>query len=83
MAGVLYRRDNVWAMPDSYFPGSIGEEDYARALRSFASERFIFGSNYPVNPTDAHLAVIDALGLPDKALDRYLYRNAAELFGIS
>lgn len=82
MAAVLYRRENVWAMPDSYFPGSIGEEEYARAIRTFGSERFLYGSNYPVNPVREHLAQIDALGLPGRILERFLYGNAAELFGI-
>lgn len=82
MMGVLYRRPQVWVMPDIYFPGLPGQQDYLQALRTYAQDRFLYSSCYPVNPQRAHLEQVYALPLSPLALDRYLYGNAAELFGL-
>lgn len=80
--GLVYRRPNVWLLPDSYFPGMPGESEYLSAMRTFARDRFLFSFYYPMNPQHAHLERILALDIEPTILDRYLYRNAAELFQI-
>jgi predicted TIM-barrel fold metal-dependent hydrolase len=80
--GVVYRRPNVWLMPDSYLPGMPGEQDYLSALRTYARERFLFSVYYPMNPQRAHLDRIMALDIEPSALERYLYANAAELLAL-
>lgn len=80
--GLLYRRENVWLMPDMYFPTMPGEDDYRAALASYASERFLFSSAYPLCPVRDQLDRLLRLDLPGNILDRYLYRNAMELFGL-
>ncbi|MFT3821000.1 MAG: amidohydrolase family protein [Rubrivivax sp.] len=82
LMGLVYRRPNVWVMPDSYFPCMPGEQDYLAALKTYARERFLFSFYYPLNPQREHLDRVLSLGLSPSVLERYLYANAVELFGI-
>lgn len=82
IVGVLYRRSNVWLMPDMYFPGGSGEADYMAAMRTYARDRFVFASAYPSCPLRDQLERVCALPLPASAIDCYLYRNAASLYGL-
>ena len=80
--GLVYRRPNVWLMPDSYFPGMPGESEYLGAMRTFGRERFLFSFYYPMNPQREHLERIMSLNIEPEILERYLCGNAADLFGI-
>jgi predicted TIM-barrel fold metal-dependent hydrolase len=80
--GVLYRRPNVWLLPDSYLPGMPGEQDYLGAMKTYARERFLFSFYYPMNPLQEHINRILSLKLDPTVLERYLFGNAAELFEI-
>ena len=81
--GVVFRRPNVWLIPDTYFPAMPGEQDYLTALKTYAKERFLFSVYYPMNPQHERLQQVHALGLPASVLDRYLFGNAAELFDLT
>lgn len=78
--GVIYRRTNVWCMPDSYFPGVTGEADYISAMRTYGADRFLYSSNFPLFSYENHLARVANLGLPDNIMERFLWRNAERLF---
>lgn len=78
--GVIYRRTNVWCMPDSYFPGVTGEADYVSAMRTYGKERFLYSSNYPLFSYEEHMRRVLNLGLPDEVLEGFLWGNAERLF---
>lgn len=78
--GVIYRRTNVFCMPDSYFPGVTGEADYISAMRTYGADRFLYSSNFPLFSYENHLARIADLHLPDDIMEKFLWRNAERLF---
>ena len=80
--GVVYRRTNVWMLGDMYFPGFPGEADYLMAARSYAEDRFLYGTSYPLCPIDGHLKRFCELPLPDATKEKILGLNAARLFGL-
>lgn len=81
--GVVYRRKNVWLLPDMYFPGFPGESDYLIAASSFAQDRFLFGSAYPLCPLDQHLQRFLELPLSDAIKEKIVGKNAARLFSLT
>lgn len=77
---IVYRRPNVWLMPDMYFPAMPGEQSMLMGLRGFAAERILYSTCYPMCEPTTRLAQIAALQLPFPVLRRYLRENAAEVF---
>ncbi|MFI1565433.1 amidohydrolase family protein [Streptomyces sp. NPDC020490] len=78
--GVAFRRPNVWMMPDVYFPGLPGEQDYLLAMKTFLQDRFLFASNYPYCPLDEIVERYHGFGLSDDLLTKVLHDNAERLF---
>lgn len=78
--GVAYRRPNVWLLPDVYFPGLPGEQDYILAMRTFLRDRFVFATGYPFCPVEDILDRYHGFGLPDDVLAGVLGGNARRLF---
>jgi uncharacterized protein len=78
--GVMYRRANVWLLPDIYFPGCPGEQDYLLAARTFAQDRFLFGSAYPWAPLKEHVQRYLELPLSDAVKEKIMGDNARRLF---
>jgi predicted TIM-barrel fold metal-dependent hydrolase len=81
---VVLKHDNVWLGPDPYhaFPGGHVYREWAHTSDPVA-DRLLYGSSlgWPAAP-DA-LARFSALGWRDDVLERVLWRNAADLLGIS
>lgn len=82
--GLLWKRRNVYMCPDIYGVNFPGHLDYVAAANTYAADRVLFGTAYPLVPmkdiVDLHLK------LPyksDEVIERVLYKNAAELLGIS
>ncbi|KAA0970365.1 amidohydrolase [Aureimonas fodinaquatilis] len=82
ICGVVFRRANVWVLPDLYFPGLPGEADYLALARTFGQERVIFGTAYPVSPHGEHIKRYLDLPITDALKERILARNTIELFGL-
>lgn len=78
--GVAFRRPNVWMMPDVYFPGLPGEQDYLLAMKTYLQDRFLFASNYPYCPLGQIVERYHGFGLSDGLLTKVLHDNAARLF---
>jgi len=53
-----------------------------KAFKRLSAERFIFGSNYPVNLTYASLNVFNVLQLSAETQHKLFYENAKRLLGI-
>ena len=82
VCGVAFRRKNVWLLPDLYFPGSPGEQDYLLALRTYLQDRFLFGTAFPFCPHAQIIARYEALGLPSTIFEKVMGLNAARLLGL-
>lgn len=77
---VLYRRANVWLLPDMYFPGAPGEADYLLLAKSWGQDRFLFGTSYPSTTHDVHIRRYLELPLSDAVKEKVMGLNAARLF---
>ncbi|MFG1403373.1 amidohydrolase family protein [Xanthobacter sediminis] len=82
ICGVVFRRSNVWVLPDLYFPGLPGEADYLALIKTFGQERVLFGTAYPVVPHAEHIRRHLELPVSDTVKERVLGKNTAELFGL-
>lgn len=80
ICGVVFRRSNVWVLPDLYFPGLPGESDYLALIKTYGQERVLFATAYPVAPHEEHLEKYLRLPISDDAKEKLLGKNAAELF---
>lgn len=80
ICGVVFRRSNVWVLPDLYFPGLPGEADYLALVRSYGQDRVLFGTAYPVAPHAQHLAKYLQLPVSASIKEKILGLNAANLF---
>ena len=78
LLSVAFRYNSVLVMPDmyQYLPGS---EVFLQAANGFMADQLLFGSSYPFRQS-----IDDFVGLGFKAsvLDKLLYDNAAQLFGL-
>lgn len=80
--GVAFRRSNVWMLPDVYFPGLPGEQDYVIAMKTFLQDRFLFATGYPFCPIQETIDRFLGFGLPDEVLGKVFRGNAVRLFGL-
>lgn len=81
---VCYRRPNIWLSPDMYiFGGMPGALDYINAANGFLADRFLFGTAYPLLPFKDALDAFLRFPLKESVVDRVLYKNAAELLGLT
>jgi predicted TIM-barrel fold metal-dependent hydrolase len=80
---VAFRRANVYVSPDMYLYNMPGMDDYLKAANGFLAERFIFATAYPLVPVKEYAEWFVRLPLKPENMERCVYRNAAELLGIS
>ncbi|PHM21019.1 MAG: amidohydrolase [Curvibacter sp. PD_MW3] len=79
--GVAFRYDNIRIVPDMYLflPGSSA---FVEAANGFLADQLLFGSSYPFRPIGQTIEDFLKLGFKENILDKLLYRNGAELFGL-
>lgn len=80
---VAFRRANVYVSPDMYLYHMPGMDDYLKAANGFLAERFLFATAYPLVPVKEYAEWFVRLPLKPENMERCIYRNAAELLGIS
>ncbi len=80
---MAYRRKNIWMCPDMYATHTPGAREYIEGANYIAYDRMIFGTAYPLLPIEdvVNFAKKEA-GLNARAIEYYLYKNAADLLGI-
>jgi len=79
---VAFRRPNVYLSPDMYLYNMPGMDDYLKAANSWLADRFIFASAYPLTPLKDYADWFLRLPLRPEAMERIVYKNAAELLRI-
>lgn len=82
LLGVAFRYENILAVPDMYLFLS-GSAAFVQAANGFLGEQLLFGSSYPFRPIRQSIDDFLALGFKEGVLDKLLYGNAAQLFGLS
>ena len=80
---VAFRRPNVYLSPDMYLYEMPGMDEYLKAANVFLSDRFIYGSAYPLVPLKAYAEWFVKLPLKPEAMQKIVYDNAANLLGIN
>jgi uncharacterized protein len=75
---VAMRRDTIWLSPEGYL-WHLGHEDWLRAInKNFEgfSNKFLFGTAYPLTPIKAFVDNFKKLPWDEQVLDKLLYKNA-------
>lgn len=79
------RRDNVWLSPEGYL-WHLGHEDWMRAInKDFEgfSNKFLFGSAYPLTSIKAFVDNFKSLPFADNVLPKLLYKNALDALNLN
>jgi hypothetical protein len=79
---VAFRCPNIYLLPDVYFPGLPGETDLVLAMRTFLTDRMIYGSGFPYCPHTQQIDAIGKLDLPKDVSERFFFENGARLFNL-
>jgi predicted TIM-barrel fold metal-dependent hydrolase len=87
MLGVMIAnapRGNLWVLPDffQFIPGFPGAQDWVDAANHYLSDRILYASSYPVRPLKQSLEEFRRFSYEPEVIERLLWQNAAELFGI-
>lgn len=79
---VAFRRENLYISPDMYLHHLPGMEDYLKAANSFLSERFLFGTAYPLTPVVEYTKWFLSLPIKSSAMENILHKNAERLLAV-
>jgi predicted TIM-barrel fold metal-dependent hydrolase len=80
---IAFRRPNLYLSPDMYLVNMPGMDDYVKAANGFLSERFIYGTSFPLCPVKGYLDWFNALPINPDARERILYKNALAFLGLN
>lgn len=75
---IAMRRDTIWLSPEGYL-WHLGHEDWMRAItKNFEgfSNKFLFGTAYPLTPIKAFVDNFMKLPFNEEVLPKLLYQNA-------
>jgi predicted TIM-barrel fold metal-dependent hydrolase len=76
---------NLWILPDffQFIPGFPGAQDWVDAANHYLGDRVLYASSYPVRPLKQSLEEFGRFSYKPEVLENLLWKNAAELFGIT
>lgn len=80
---IAFRRENLYISPDMYLHNLPGMEDYLKAANSFLSERFLFGTAYPLTPIVEYTKWFLSLPIKPGHMENILSKNAERLLAMS
>ncbi len=81
MIALARKYPNVYIDTSAYKPSRFPAQ-FVDYLRKDGRKKVLFGSNFPMIMPSACLAGLDELELDDAARERFLWRNAAEVFDL-
>jgi len=82
---VAMRRDNIWLSPEGYL-WHMGHEDWLRAINKNLegfSNKFLFGSAYPLTPIKAFVDNFKKIPWNEEILSKLLYKNAMDALNLN
>lgn len=90
-AELLYKNPNVYADISGLVVGENLETPYGKLMRgrilelmayTEGNDKLIYATDWPLCPMKTYLKFVDNLGLSSDRLDRLMYKNAKEVFGL-
>jgi uncharacterized protein len=82
LVAMALHKTNIYIDISGWSPRRIPAE-LVHELRGRLSGQFVWGSDYPFFSPERCLAELGDLGLPEDALNKLLYANAAQLLGLT
>ncbi len=82
LVAMALHKTNIYVDISGWSPRRIPAE-LIREISGRLSDRFLWGSDFPFLTPERCLDEITTLDLPEQALDRLLYGNAARILGIT
>ncbi len=79
MIGVAWKHENVFIDTSAYLPRYYPPQ-LVHYIKTYGSEKVLFGTNFPQLSFARCVEQVAALGLPDEARAKFLYGNALRIF---
>jgi predicted TIM-barrel fold metal-dependent hydrolase len=79
MLALAWKHPNVYVDASAHLPSRYPAA-YVDFIKGAGADKAIFGTDYPMLRMDRTVRAVMELGLPDEALDKFLYRNAAKVY---
>jgi predicted TIM-barrel fold metal-dependent hydrolase len=79
MIGVAWKHDNVFIDTSAYLPRYYPPQ-LVHYIKTYGSDKVLFGTNFPQLSFARCVEQIDALGLPPEPRAKFLYGNARRVF---
>ncbi len=81
MIALARKYPNVYVDTSAYKPSRLPPQ-FVEYMRKDGRKKVLFGSNFPMIMPGDCLGQLDQLGLDDEAEERFLWKNAVEVFGL-
>jgi predicted TIM-barrel fold metal-dependent hydrolase len=81
MLALAWKHPNVYVDASAHLPSRYPQA-FVEFLEGPGADKVIFGSDYPMLRMDRTVRAVLELGLDADRLDRFLYRNAAKVYGL-
>ncbi len=82
MIGVAWKHDNVFIDTSAYLPRYYPPQ-LIHYLKTYGSDKVLFGTNFPQLSLAKAVEQVDGLGLPPDVRAKFLYRNAQRVFQLA
>jgi predicted TIM-barrel fold metal-dependent hydrolase len=79
---IAFRRPNLYLSADMYIT-LPGGSPYVEAINGYLSDRFLYGTSYPLGPVVGYFEKFMSLGIREEHIDNVLYRNAEKLLALA
>lgn len=81
MVAMAWKHENVFIGADAHSP-KYWPASFVHYLRSYGQDKVLFGTDFPVLDFARTMAEIEALGLPEAVLRKFLHGNAERVYGL-
>jgi predicted TIM-barrel fold metal-dependent hydrolase len=81
MLALAWKHPNVYVDASAHLPSRYPQA-FVEFIRGPGADKAIFGTDYPMLRMDRTVSAVLDLGLDADRLDKFLYRNAAKVYGL-
>ena len=78
---LAWKHPNVFLGTSAYTP-KIWKPEMVKFINTFGSDKCMWGTDFPLIDHQESLEQIEALNLSESSMDKFLYSNAARVFGL-